>query len=602
MKKHAFGALCALSTAVVQAETDTLEPVVVTATRSATPIDRIPASVTMISREDIAQAQANDVGELLRGVTGIDLGRNGGPGQATSIFMRGTESDHTLVLIDGVVMNSATSGGAAIQNIDPRLVERIEIVRGPLSSLYGSSAIGGVINIITRRDTPAGSSSHFSTQVGNNNSFSLNAGTRMAKGPFDLALNLSHQTTDGYPTRDGDNFDSGFRNDSLDASFGYRMGTHDLRLQAFAAKGNTGYSSFGFPAYVPADQDFENSVLKAGLTSQLARTWISQLTLSRMVDKIDQNQSSDFAYTTRYAVDWQHSYTGLQKHHLIGGATLTREKTEYAVSGGFYNFDTTRYYREFYLQDHYTNNGHDITAAARLTNHSVFGSHPTWNLGYGKQLSAATRLRASIGSAFRAPNGIDYFGDFGGHPDLKPETSKSAEIGINHRLSKTSSIDAGAYHTRINDMIAYDPVAMRSENIASSRISGVELRYDYKRQPWLLSTSAEWKDPRNHSDDTQLLRRSRVAAKTSLMYSQARWDLALSAQYTGKRPDIDANTYQRITDPAYTLVNATGRWYVDRHTTLEGRLENLLDKQYQVVDGYNAPGRGIYLGVRVVSD
>jgi len=614
MHKHILGALCALSAGIAQAETDLLAPVVVTATRNATPLEHIPASVTVIDQETIAEAQANDIGELLRGVAGIDLGRNGGPGQTTSVFLRGTESDHTLVLIDGVTINPGTLGNPALQNIDPRMIERIEIVRGPLSSLYGSSAIGGVINIITRTDPEQGSGSHFAAQGGNYNSLSLNTGAHWADQSSNLALNLSHQTSDGFPSKRDSSVDRGFRNDTLNARFGHRSGNHELQLQAFAATGNSEYLSG-----TPVDQAFENRVLRAGLTSQLSEAWQSRLTFSQMADLIDQNQANylgdyDYAHTIRYSADWQHDYRLSANNRLVAGVTLDHEDID-ALSYGT-AFDIRLDNQAFYLQDQYLNGAHTANAAMRLTRHDSFGDHLTWNLGYAYQLSEATRLRASAGTAFRAPSASDLFG-YGANPALEPEQSHSIEIGLSHRLDQRSSLDLAIYRNRVRNLITtnyYDLDGIDNgypfgsliddplnENVARATISGVELAYHYALAPWQFDANAEWKQPKNDADGGWLLRRARVSGKASLRYIQPSWDAGLDVQFVGKRADISAITYLDTTTDAYTLVNSTARWYASRQLTVEGRIENLFDADYELASGYNTPGRSLYLGIRVES-
>lgn len=596
MKKHILGVLCALPVGIAHA--DTLEPIVITASRVATPADEIPASVTVIDKEVIAQAQASDAAELLRGVVGIDLGRNGGPGQAASVFMRGTESDHTLVMIDGVAINPGTVGNAALQNIDPSLIERIEIVRGPLSSLYGSAAIGGVINIITTGRIAEGTENHFSARAGSYNTLGVNAGTRTAEGPLSLSLDLSHLSTDGFATKASASDDHGHRNDSVNAALGYDFGEHQLQLQAFATRGNTEYDSFGL-----VDQDFANSVLRARLVSRLNDGWKSSLTLSRMGDTIDQNQANylsqyDYAHTVRYVADWQNDIDLSATNQLTAGIALEREHTD-ALSYGSV-FDVTLNNKSVYLQDRYANGDHKAAAALRLLDHDTFGDHLTWNLGYSYQLNDTTRLRASAGTAFRAPTGTDLYGD-GGNPALQPEKSRSIEAGLDYQIDSHSRVSAAVYRTDITNLIVYTgswPTG-QNQNVAEASISGLELTYSYNRKPWRFAASGEWKRPWDETNDVILSRRARVAAKASLVYSQPRWDAGVDVQFQGERDDSFWNS--TVLD-AYLLANATARWHASRNVTVEGRIENLFDTDYELAGAYNTPERSIYLGVRVESD
>jgi vitamin B12 transporter len=588
----------ALAAAGVQAASS-IETITVTATRIATAAERIPASVTVLDRDTIERSQSNDVGELLRGSTGIDMVRYGGPGQTTSLFLRGAESDHTLVLFDGVPINPGTIGNAALQNIDPRLVERIEIVRGPLSSLYGSAAMGGVINIITATDSGDGGRGHFAVQGGSFETLRLTAGAGWAEGPSDFALHLSHQSSAGFPAQAGDTFDSGFRNTSLTTGFGQDFGAHRLRLQAFGAKGNTEYSSFG----MPLDQDFEDSVLSATLDSALRETWDSRLTLSRSIDFIDQQQANylgqfDYAHTTRYRLDWQHDVRWHPEHTLVGGVLLEREDTA-ALSYGT-GYDVGLDNQAVYLQDQFDSGPHAAVAALRLSHHDTFGDHVTWNLGYGYQFDPATRLRASLGTAFRAPSSTDLYG-FGGNPDLDPETSRAVELGVHHQLTPHAGIDASLYHSKTDDLIVYDGVfpTGRNENVERASVTGLELGYDYLRGPWQLQLGIDWKRPRDQTHDTWLPRRARIGGKLAVLYRQADWDANLDVLYQGERRD---SLFNDVVLSPYTLVNAMLRWHVTPATTLEGRIENLLDSDYELAGGYNTPDRSLYVGLRIESE
>ena len=583
----------------VGAETTSLPPIVITASRTATTLDRVPASVSIIEREDIARSQTNDIGELLRGQPGIDIGRNGGPGQVTSLFLRGAESDQTLILLDGVPINPATIGNTATQNIDPRLVERVEVVRGPLSSLYGSAAIGGVVNIITRSDAAQGESGHFEVQAGSYDTVSINAGAAMANGPTDLSVNLSHQESTGFPAQTGDTFDSGYHNNSITAHFDQQLGQHQLRLHALVARGTTEYSSFG----APLDQDFANSVVSLGLDSAVSDNWDSLLTISRSTDFIDQNQANflgdfDYTHSTRYRLDWQNDYRWTPGSTLVGGVTLERENTD-SLSYGI-GFDEDRDNQAVYLQNQYISGPHSAVVALRWSHYEGFGDQPTWNLGYGYQLDAATRLHASLGTAYRAPSGTDLYG-FGGNPDLDPETSRSVELGIRHELNPHASVAATAYHTEIDDLIIYSGTfpTGRNENIEASSITGVELAYDYLRGPWQLHAGIDWKEPRDDTNDSWLPRSARIAGTVTVGYRHSDWDANFEILHQGGGRD---SLFNNIELSAYTLANATLRWHLTPGTTLEGRIENLFDTDYELAGGYNTPDRSIYLGLRIDSD
>ena len=223
------------SVSAIAAEPKPEEIIIVTATRTEIPLTNATVPVTVISREDIELSMATDLAELLRFEAGIDIGRNGGPGQATSVFLRGTESNHTLVLMDGVRINPGTIGGAAFQNIAPEIIERVEIVKGARSASYGTDAIGGVINIITRR--PQGKFAEAGAGGGSFNSRSgfFAGGTRTDNAEFSISLDWNE--TDGFPPRTGSDIDRGYDNMTVNLHAGRKFGSSRVSLRHWSAFG-----------------------------------------------------------------------------------------------------------------------------------------------------------------------------------------------------------------------------------------------------------------------------------------------------------------------------------------------------------------------------
>jgi len=307
-----IGVLAAPS-CLLASESDPRDIIVVTATRAETTLTDTIVPVTVIGRDRIEQSLATDLAELLRFEAGLDVGRNGGPGQATSIFMRGTESNHTLVLVDGVRINPGTIGSAALQHIDPEVIERIEIVRGSRSSLYGTDAIGGVINIITRRATAnyveaGGGTGSYGTQTG-----FLSGGMKASDSEFGLTVNW--QATDGYAISPLSDIERGYDNLSANVYGRRSFDIGDLTLRHWRASGNVEYLDF-FQS--PLDQDYVNSSSAIELDTALGETARSKLIISYIIDEIEQNQGEDFVRSERTAVDWQYSVDA-GEHALAAG-------------------------------------------------------------------------------------------------------------------------------------------------------------------------------------------------------------------------------------------------------------------------------------------
>ena len=289
--------------------------VVVTATRTPTPIEEVLASVVVIDRDEIERSLAGDAGDLLRFHAGLDIARTGGPGQTTSLFIRGAESNHTLVMVDGVRINPGTIGQPGLQNLAPELIERIEVVKGPRSALYGTDAIGGVVNVITRR----GSLDGWSAQLGygdyDTREASVIGGVAGDAGSLDLGLSWIDSA--GFPTRSDDTVDRGFDNLSLTMGGNTSVGAVDLTARLWHAEGNTEYSDFFL---TPVDQDFDNSA--ASLKGAVATGDQGRLTVTAayMKDEIRQNQSPDFLET--------------RPPDARRAAGLARERSALALGGG----------------------------------------------------------------------------------------------------------------------------------------------------------------------------------------------------------------------------------------------------------------------------
>ncbi|MBT8092198.1 MAG: TonB-dependent receptor, partial [Gammaproteobacteria bacterium] len=432
---------------VAAQDISTGDTIVVTATRTQIPIDDATVPVTVISREDIELSLATDLSELLRFEAGIDIGRNGGPGQATSVFLRGTESNHTLVLVDGVRINPGTIGGAAVQNIAPEIIERVEIVKGARSALYGTDAIGGVINIITRRteerflEVAAGTGS-FASQSGH-----LSGGERNATGEF--GMNFNWQSTNGYAPRTDSDIERGYRNRSVSLYGTRHAGANEISLRHWQSDGSVEYLDFFLS---PVDQDFSNFVTALGLDTRIGENRNSKLLLSVMHDEVRQIQSPDFVRSKRVSLDWQYSQA-FDNHKLTGGVYAVTEDAKSLSFGSSFDAGTDVY--AFFAQDQLTLGRHKGFVALRLTDHESFGRHVTWNFEYACELSDAWTVNAGLGHAFRAPDASDRFG-YGGNAELDAELADEIQLGLRFTPNERHRVDFELYSNDIENLIEFD--------------------------------------------------------------------------------------------------------------------------------------------------
>jgi len=563
--------LCCATPASAQdpALTDTI---IVTATRTEIPLADATVPVDVITRDEIELSLATDLAELLRFEAGIDIGRNGGPGQSTSIFLRGTESNHTLILLDGVRINPGTLGGAAIQNIAPEMIERVEIVKGARSALFGTDAIGGVINVITQRSQTAyGEASAGGGSFGTQSAY-VALGGGGAGGEFGLALNLNE--TNGFPAQIASDIDRGYENTTVNLHGALNVGNTVVTLRHWSAAGTTEYLDFFLS---PLDQDFDNRSTSLEVRSSFGDAWDSRLIISQMTDDISQNQSSDFVESNRLSLDWQLSFA-TDAHVLTGGVYhIDEDAASFSFGSGFDENTTSS---AVFLQDQWSRGRHQTFLALRFTDHETFGSETTWNAEYGFELNENWTLQTGVGRAFRAPDATDRFG-FGGNPNLAAEIANQAQFGIRFNPSGRHSLGVEFYLNDIDDLIEFDLATFELRNIAGAEIRGAELSWDYRGDGFLIRTSLVKQSAENPVDGVRLLRRAEESATITLIKELGEHRLGLSVLASGDREDFGG-----VKLPGYALVNLTGQVALGTSWQVNARIENLFDRVYETAAGF----------------
>ena len=584
----------AWSTSAAAATTITPDPpdIVVTATRVPTPLDQVLAPMLVIDRARIEDSAATDAADLLRFNAGLDLARNGGPGQTTSLFIRGAESNHTLVLVDGVRINPGTIGLAGLQNISPSMIERIEVVKGPRSALYGTDAIGGVINVITRRGADTGWTAELG--YGDYDTQEANVTGGFATDRIEFDLGVSWLDSDGFPTRTDDDTDRGYENFNGLAQLRGDLGPAEVALRYWTAQGTSEYSDFFL---TPVDQDFETTTSALTVAWPVGESARLELGASRFEDSIQQNQSPDFLQTLRDAVNAQADWrAGI--HELGAGAMYSHERASSESYG-----DSVRAVTDvlsLFVQDRFQAGAHRVLLALGYTDHETAGNAFTWNAEYGYALGDATVLYGLAGTGFRAPDATDRYG-FGGNPSLEPEQSLNLEIGVRHGFSERHAVSLAAFRNDIDDLIefvtlSYDPFTGENRNVDEARIDGLEAAYEYSGKNWNARVQAILQDPRNLTTDQQLYRRARESLTVSLQRAFGPVALGLDVLATSDRKDFGFP--QPVTLDGYVLANLNATWQATRTVAVTARVENLLDEQYELAHTFNTPDRGLYLTLR----
>jgi vitamin B12 transporter len=560
--------------------------VIVTATRVPTPIDEVLAPVVLIDRDTIERSNAGDAAELLRFHAGFDLGRNGGPGQPTALFIRGAESNHTLVLVDGVRVNPGTIGLPGLQNISTDMIERIEVVKGPRSALWGSDAIGGVVNVVTRRGSQDGWLIEAGYGAYETRRASLNGGADLGKS---AALDV-------FPTRTIDDLDRGYENLSANLALRADVGAAEVTVRHWRAEGTSEYSDFFL---TPVDQDFVTATTAAEMRLPVGATGEARVSVSHLEDEIRQNQSPDFLQTDRDTFDAQYDWRLSDVHGLGVGAMYSRERASSESFGEGFKSDTDAV--SVYLQDRISAGPHLALLALGYTDHETAGSEVTWNAEYGYAFNEQrTRVYTLAGSGFRAPDATDRYG-YGGNPGLKPERSRNYEIGVRHALTPQQALALSAFHTDIEDLIdftvlSFDPFEGVNQNVAEARIRGIEASWIYTGSLWQARVEAIYQDPRDLADDSRLLRRAQESLTVGLTRAFGPLRLGLDVLATGDRKDFGFP--QATTLDGYILANLTAEWRATPSLSLIARVENLLDEDYELASTYNTPNRGVYVSMR----
>ncbi|HEX5756430.1 MAG TPA: TonB-dependent receptor [Arenimonas sp.] len=582
----------------------TLDTITVTAHRIAISIDEALASVTVLTREDIEASQAPDLVDLLGRQAGIDISRNGGPGQASTVFLRGSNSNHTLVLIDGLRVNSAGQGLFDFAHLPLARIERIEIVRGPRAALWGSDAIGGVIHIFTREtqqmvgELRAGSYGRVGADAvfGHGNAeqgLSIGIGNERLRG-----FSATNAAAWEFSPDDYDPDADGYRNHSLNLSARTPLGNQHLHFTGIATDADVEFDN--------GESDARSKSLGMNLTGALTAGWEHALLLGHAREDLDNRASwgANAVQSRRHSLDWMLSRPVDGAGTMNLGINIQNERTHSLGDSDLLVYSRSRNNRAGFVSWHGDREAFDYELALRHDDNSQYGGGATGQAALGWQLGDHFRIRASWGEGFRAPNFNElyhpgFFGWFAGNPNLEPERSRSSEIGLQWAPGNGHRVDLSLYRSDIQDLISFSNLEhnYEAENIARAELEGAELGYAWSRDGFSLNAQASWQDARNVDTGDDLLRRAKRKLSVSTDYRFGNgWTLGLDGLGVAARPDfgVDLPGFARF-DLRLSAPLAAG-W------ALEARIENLGDRFYQWANGYNTPDRSALLRLRYTAD
>ncbi len=588
MNKYLLLAPALLAASIVQANSLGLPDTVVTASRQAQSLSSTPAATTVFTRSEIERLQPSSVADLLRRVPGASITTNGGQGSLTSLSLRGTGSTQSLVLVDGQRIGSASAGQPSLEFLNVDQIERIEVIRGPRSAIYGSDAIGGVVQIFTRQGKP-GLNPRITAGIGSNNTYRRHLGLSGGnqKTRFDLGSSLNE--TAGFDrTRHataGDQDDDGYRNRAFNASINHSF-TDDIEagVRLLEQSGNSEYDLNGNP-----EDDFNLSTVATHLQWRVNDVWSTRLEAGHAEDKRDSHYDANafgpaatYSYNTyRDSASWLNSLRLTEQHSLQTGVDWYQDRLR---STGSY-LETERYNRAAFVQHRFDGEAFQTELGWRHDDNEQFGSANTFNAALIVPLTDNQQVVASYGEGFRAPTFNDLYTSFGANPDLQPERSKSYELQWRGQV-QAAQLQAAAFRTDIDDLILLDPF-FTAQNISRARIHGLELSAGTQVAGWDTLLAATWLDPRDRTSGNQLPRRPKRLLSLDADRQLGAFGVGFSVSANSQRYN-DPNNEQALS--GFGLVEARARWDMTPELRWDLKVGNLLDKDYSLAN-YNSNGQ-----------
>lgn len=567
-----------------------LEPLVVTPTLGNQTLGESLSSVTVIDNEAIRRRQPREFRELLLGQPGVDMVSNGSFGKNTSVYLRGTGSESTVLLIDGIRLRSATAGSAPWAYLPPQMLERVEIVRGPRSSLYGADAVGGVIQAFTHSPTPT-PEGWVSLGGGSFDSQETGAGVTGSEGRFRYSFSANHYQTDGTAiVENGD--DKGYHNTSGIARVSHQFDNGgEAGLLLMRAQGNTEFEG--------GETDFTVQTLGLNLDVPISDYWISRVQFAESRDEgetlREEYGQSVFDTRTRNARWENHLFAG--EHQFILGTELLVDQVDSTVEYEESSRTNTAIFGQALFDFGVT----DFQLSLRGDDNEAYGRHDTGAAALGVALDQSHRVRFSYGTSFRAPTFNDLYYPGFGNPDLEPEEAATFEIGIGGRYERWFW-DAVAYQTDVDNLIVTTNIGgvYAPFNVDEARIRGIELSSGLELDNWTIRAAASVSDPRNRETDNRIRRRSAQQARLDVDRELGEFFLGGTVKSQGYRYD-DAENEDRL--PGFAILDLRAGWRFAENWSTRLTVDNVLDKEYttarQSADvDYISAGRTAFLSVR----
>lgn len=571
-----------------------LPETVVTATRVQQPLTDVVADVTIIDRSVIERSGATGLADLLARAPGVIFSRNGGPGASTSLYVRGAESRFTAVYVDGVRIDSQSTGGATWNAIPLSQVDRIEVVRGPAAAVYGSDALGGVIQIFTRKGE-AGFAPVIEFGAGSQGTLKLAMSVSGANGAVDYSVGWSREISDGFNAQPTFNPDKdGYRNTAASARLGLQINpAHRLEATLLSSDLDAQYD-----ASLDGDDHGLHDLQTLGLnwSASWSDVYKTRLSISRGEDRYETTPSA-YLTDTRVTSYLFHNEWKLGSTQLTAVLERREDKLNNASTTPVL---TDRSQNALALGYGLRSGAHTLQLNVRHDDDSEFGGQNTGSVSYAYEFSPGWRALGSTGTAFRAPTLFQRFSIYG-LPSLKPETSRNVEFGVKYE-AQGDSFSAVLYRNNVRNLINCvnggtfcTLTSGQYANTGLARYRGLTLAGSTRLDSVKLSASVDFQDPENLSTNKQLARRPKQSATFTADTQVAGWNVGGEVQFVGERFNNATNT-QRLA--GYGLINLTASTMLTKDWSLMGRVDNLADKDYETAQGYATGGRKVYVGLK----
>lgn len=599
-----------LATAAQTTDAYQAPPLVVTSGRQAEPVNKTTAATTVFERQDIERLQVRSVAELLERVPGVSFSHTGGAGSQTGLFMRGTSTAQTLILVDGQRIASASSGTSSLEFLSPDQIERVEVVRGARSALYGSDAIGGVIQIFTRKGDGQGLKPTMRFGIGSDSTYERSLGLSGGDDKTQFNLGAALDETQGIDaTRDayGANGDEdAYRNRSLSLSLSHQFNEKiKAGLSVLDQRGQAEFDDV-YGTSLPT-VDFQVSSVSGYLDAQVNDVWSNRLEVGHSEDKRDTGNDlthygdSEF-FTYRDSANWVNTVQLTDNQQVLVGLDWYEDRLHTDDSVDF--VEDSRWNRAGFIQHRYSAENFSTELGLRHDDNQQFGSENTWNGALTLPVNQRNEFILSYSEGFRAPTFNDlYYPDFcsGGfcyasaNPNLKPETSKSYEVQWRSRFGTSSDLQMSLYRTDLEDAIVLDQNYI-PQNTQNARINGFETSLKQQWFGWDTNLAAAFIDPRDRATGHTLARRAKRTLSLDVDRQFGDFSVGSNLRAVSGRYDDAENTLEL---GGYGLVDLRGSWQASKQVIFDLKLNNLFDKDYSDATystpngryGYNTEGR-----------